>query len=79
MPGDTIPNISKLLKSELYECLERKGKMLPTINSNIVTKEWLLNVYRGDEYCPNYVDVRLRACPVRPLKKFFIEEIQEIL
>jgi len=25
------------------------------------------------------VDVRLRACPVKPLKKFFIEEIQLIL
>jgi hypothetical protein len=47
----------KLLKSELYECLERKGKMLPTINSNIVTKDWLLRVYKGEEYCPNYIDL----------------------
>ena len=49
--------------------------MLPTINSNIVTRDWLLRVYKGEEYCPNYIDVRLRACTLRPLKKFFIEEI----
>ena len=64
-----------MLKSELNECLERKGKKLPTINSNIVTKDWLIKVFNEEEYCPNYIDVRLRACPVKLLKKFFIEEI----
>ena len=65
----------KILCSELYEILERKGKMLPSATSNIVTKEWLIKVYTGEEYCPNYVEVKLRACPVKPKKCFFIEEI----
>jgi len=74
-----MEEFKSLTKSELYEALERCGKKLPSINSSIVTKQWLLKVYNEEEYCPNYEDVRLRPCSRKPLKNLFIYNILNIL
>jgi hypothetical protein len=46
-----MEEFKKLLKSELYEALERCCKKLPSINSSIVTNQWLLKVYNEEEFC----------------------------
>jgi hypothetical protein len=74
-----MEEFKSLSKSELYEALERCGKKLPSITSSIVTKSWLLKVFNGEEFCPNYVDIKLRPCPRKPLKSLFIQNILDIL
>ncbi len=68
-----------MTKSELYEALEHYGKRLPSINSSIITKKWLLKLYNEEEFCPNNEDVKLRPCPRKPLKNLFLLNILEIL
>ena len=51
------------------------GFYLPSKNSTIITINWMLDVKDGIEWCPKYVDVKLRPCVDRPLKCYILDEL----
>ena len=66
-------------KAEQYEAIQRLGFYLPVITSTIVTKSFLDKVHDKKEWCPKYVELKMRPCTRPPNKSYFIAEIQKIL
>ena len=62
-------------KAEQYEAMQRLGYYLPAFSSTIVTKSWLDNVYDKKEWCPKYIEVKIRPCTRPPIKKLFLREM----
>ena len=55
--------------------MHRNGYYLPSKNSSIITINWMLDVKEGNEWCPKYIDVKLRPCVDRPLKCYILNEL----
>ena len=53
-------------KVHLHEALVRSGKAIPSSKSPICTVEFLHEVRRGDTFCPNIADIRLKPCAKPP-------------
>jgi hypothetical protein len=66
-------------KGQLIKMMHRNGYYIPSKNSSIITINWMLDVKDGIEWCPKYVDVKLRPCIDRPLKCHIITELQREL
>lgn len=55
--------------ADLYEASICNGFYLPKQSSSIITEEYLLQVIKGEVWCPRYKDIRLSPCPWPPSKK----------
>ena len=65
-------NLKYKNKAQLVKMMHRNGYYLPSKSSTIITVNWMLDVKDGIEWCPKYVDVKLRACVDRPLKSYIL-------
>ena len=69
-------NLKYKNKAQLVKMMHRNGYYLPSKSSTIITVNWMLDVKDGIEWCPKYVDVKLRACVDRPLKSYIMQELR---
>jgi|LauGreDrversion4_2_1035121.scaffolds.fasta_scaffold1181848_1 hypothetical protein len=74
----SVQEVQKVLasKGELYEAAVRNGYYLPKFKSSIITEDYINMVISGQLYCPKYVDIRLRPCPLPPDKDHLIKMCQ---
>ena len=66
-------------KAHLYECMQRNGWYMPSINSTLVTVKYMLDVKDGNTWCPRYQWLKMRPCPRPPIKLILIQEIHKEL
>jgi hypothetical protein len=66
-------------KAQLYDSLLRNGFMLPSAKSATVTVKYLFEVKDKAIWCPEFNDVKLRACPTPPMKRVIFEQVVQIL
>ena len=62
-------------KDDLYIVMVKNGWYLPSKSSTMCTATWMKQVVRGEAYCFNFADIRLRPCPVPPKKEVLLEEL----
>ena len=51
---------------DLHEILNRIGLYLPARGGHWLTKKLMLAMWKGEIYCPKYVDITPRPCPRPP-------------
>jgi hypothetical protein len=62
-------------KKSYYEACIRNGFFLPSFKSSLITMEYLIAVREKRILCPMHAEIRLRPCPVPPLKELILGEI----
>ena len=62
-------------KKDFHEALDRLGYNVPPIKSGGCTVDYLLKVRSGENWCPKYVDVRIRSCYQPPNKDVLFNEV----
>jgi hypothetical protein len=53
---------------DLYEAVLRNGYFLPKLKSSAVNEPMLFNVLQGHYWCPQYADIKLKACVKPPYR-----------
>ena len=62
---------------DLHEILIRDGLYLPARGGHWLTKKLMLAMWRGEIYCPQYVDLKLRPCPRPPPRYQIVAEVNK--
>jgi len=72
----TVEEYSKYFrnKKDLHEHLLRCGFYLPKQKEKVCTEEWLMNVVKGQAWCPLADDIRIKLCPRPPNKDVLLEK-----
>jgi len=55
-------------KGDLYKALTKNGKKLPSATASCTTKSYLVKVFKGTVWVPDYEMVRARPCVDPPHK-----------
>ena len=59
----------------MREIMVRNDFYLPPKKCQWTTKKLMTHILLGSKYCPKYVDVKIRPCPVPPPKVLIIREV----
>ena len=62
-------------KRDQFDAMLRNGYFLPPWGSTCLTRPYMEKVRSGEFYVPKYEHVRLRPCPIPPLKKRIFDEV----
>ena len=78
------PNVAEMCQiledyaiEDVHEILIRNGMYLPARGGHWLTKKLMLQMWRGEVYCPYYGDMKLRPCPKPPSRQALVDEVNK--